>query len=678
MPTPPATDREPIVESLHGETVEDPYRWLEADEDRVADWEARQNAYTDAVLDGGARGTLAPTFEALGRRERYFLPTARGGRYFQRIADADAEQPRLTVREALDDEPRTLVSPADDAATTAVQWFEPDWNGERLVYGVTDAGTEQYDLHVLDVDAGDVVDRVEDVGRSQGAAWDGDGFYYTATGSAEAGGQLDKALRYHAVGGDDRLVTDDFPAERWPMVQTAPTTDHVLVAVGELARDAELYHLADDDLEPVLTGLDAPLEPLLHAGRVYALTTHDAPRGRLLGLDVDDIDAAGHVDAFRELVPERDDVLVGLAPAGDGLAIHRLRDASSVVSVHDADGGVRHELSLPEYAGVETRPGLSGSHGADDLFVHLTGFDRPPTVVHADVGPAASSDDWRAMQVPTVPEAYDPRGELELTVERLWAESTDGADVPVYVVHRADLEPDGDAPTVLYGYGGFRIPVLPSFDPYRLAFLADGGVYAQACLRGGLEFGETWHEAGAREHKEHTFEDFAVAARHLIDAGYTSADGLAAWGRSNGGLTVGVALTRYPELFAGIVCAVPLLDMLRFHRFLLGRAWTGEYGSPEAEDEFEWLRSYSPYHHVEDRPYPATLFTTAAGDTRVHPAHARKMTARVQHRTTGDAPICFRSVEQTGHGVGTPTSLEVEQMLDEWAFVYEALGVDLE
>ncbi|MFW6448125.1 MAG: prolyl oligopeptidase family serine peptidase [Halobacteriota archaeon] len=675
MPDPPTTVREPVAEVLHGEPIEDPYRWLEGDDERVADWEARQNAHTDEVLDCHTRAALAPAFASLGRHAEYFLPAARGGRYFQRITEADAEQPRLTVRHALDDEPRTLVSPDAFDSTTAVQWFEPDWRGERVVYGVTDAGTEQYDLHVLDVDSGDVIDRVEAIGRSHGAAWDGEGFYYSSTGTAVDGGQLDKALRYHAVGGEDRLVTDDFPAERWPMVQTAPGTDEVLVAVGELARDAELYRLVDDALEPVLTGLEAPLEPLLHAGRVVVLTTYDAPRGRLLGLDVDDLEGTSGIDDLHEVVPEGEDVLVGLAPAGDGFALHRLRTASSVVSVHEPDGTERHELSLPPWSGVATRPGLAGSRETDDLFVHLTGFDRPASVVHADVGPEATGDDWRELQATDLPASLDPRGELDLTVEQIWAESDDGTEVPVYVVHRADLEPDGDAPTLLYGYGGFRIPVLPNLDPYRLPFLADGGVYAQACLRGGLEFGERWHEAGSRDRKEHTFEDFAAAAEHLIDAGYTRPDRLAGWGRSNGGLTVGVALTRWPDRFAGIVCAVPLLDMLRFHRFLLGQAWTGEYGTPDDETEYAWLRSYSPYHHVEDRPYPATLFTTAAGDTRVHPAHARKMSARVQHRTTADAPICFRSVEQTGHGVGTPTSVEIDQMLDKWTFVYEAVDL---
>jgi prolyl oligopeptidase len=346
-----------------------------------------------------------------------------------------------------------------------------------------------------------------------------------------------------------------------------------------------------------------------------------------------------------------------------------------VLSLHHADGTDQHEVALPDFAGIQ-RDGIQGSDESPELFVQLTGFNRPETIVHVETGTGADPDDWTIVQEPALPSRLDPQADLSLTVDKIWVNSTAEASVPVYVVHRDDIGPDGDAPTVLYGYGGFRIPMVPHFDPYRLPFLADGGVFALACLRGGIEFGEQWHEEGSREHKTHTFDDFEATAQALVDRGYTNTDRLAGWGGSNGGLTVGAALTRAPELFGALVCSVPLLDMLRFHRLLLGQAWTAEYGSPDDEEAFEWLRKYSPYHNVRSKSYPATLFATAAGDTRVHPGHARKMTARVQTKTTGDDPICYRSVDDTGHGVGTPTSLEIEQALDKWTFVYETLDID--
>lgn len=675
MPTPPETARDDVVEILHDTRVPDPYRWLEADDDAVAEWERAQNKYTDSVVQTSQDGSLRERFDAVADHATYHLPVVAGGRYFQRIEAADADQPRLTVRERPDDDPRTLVDPTTLGETTALQWFVPAPDGERVLYGLTESGTEQYDLRVCSADDGSVVDRIDGVGRCADmmVVWDDDGFYYLRTGSAADGDQLEKAIRYHEVGGEDRQVTDDVPANRWPWIDVDDETGTVAVAMGELGTDVDLYALVDGDLIPVVTGVDATFDPLVHDGRVYLRTNHDADRFRVLGIDAAAFPAADGVEDFETVIPAGEDVLLDLAPAGDGLAVHRLRDAISVVSVHDADGSERYELSLPEYAGIP-RDAFDGSSDTDELLFRLSGFDRPTSVVHADVGEGAGPDDWAVQQTPELPREVDPRTDLPLTVDRLWVASDDGTEVPVSVVHRADIDPD-DAPTVLYGYGGFRIPVLPELDPYRLPFLADGGVFAVAGLRGGLEFGESWHSAGAGEQKQNTFTDFEAAAEALVDHGYTTPDRLAAWGGSNGGLTVGAALTRRPELFGAAVCAVPLLDMLRFHRFLLGEAWTGEYGSPEDPEAFEWLREYSPYHNVDAAAYPATLFVTAAGDTRVHPAHARKMTARVQAATTGDAPVCFRSYEQSGHGVGTPTSLEVEQELDKYAFVYRALGL---
>lgn len=679
MRFPPETERDAVVEQFHGESVVDPYRWLETDDEAVREWEAAQNAYTDEVLDTDRREALRPRLEAVADRRTYHLPTVRGGRYFQLIEAPDADQPRLTVRDARDGDPRTLVDPEEVGTAVSLGWFVPEPDGDRLVYGLMSGGTEEYDLRVLDVNADAVIDRVDDVGRcgEHAVAWadDGDGFFYLSTGSADEDAALEKELRYRDVGGDDRFVTDAIPPERWPHLQVDRESGLVLVALAELGSNVDLYALDGDDLVPVVTDVDATFQPLVHDGRVYLLTNHEAPRYRLLGLDAAAFADADGLDAFEVVVPAGEDVLADVAPAGAGFALHRIRDAASAVSVHDADGVERYELSLPAYAGID-RAAFDGSPDAGEVFFALSGIDRPTGIVHADAGAGAGPDDWDVLQSPDLPADLDPRDELDLTVERLWVDSTDGATIPVYVVHRADLEPAGEAPTVLYGYGGFRIPQLPSFDPYRLPFLADGGIYAQACLRGGLEFGEGWHEQGAGEHKRHTFDDFEAAAEALIDRGYTNPDRLAGRGRSNGGLTVGAVLTRRPELFGAIDCGVPLLDMLRFHRFLLGETWTAEYGSPEDPEAFEWLRAYSPYHNVEDRSYPATLFWTSAGDTRVHPAHARKMAALVQASTTGEQPICFRSYGETGHGVGTPTWLVVDQWLDQWTFVYEALDVD--
>ena len=677
MQSPPETDRDPVAETIHDDEIVDPYRWLEDDDEAVEEWEHAQNANTDEFVQTARRDALQSDFESVGNLETYFLPVARGGRYFQRIEAAGEEQPALTIRDSLEAEPRTLVSPAELDEKTALQWFVPDPDGELLLYGAMDAGTEQYDLRVLSVESETIIDSINDVGRCNpmSVAWTDEGFYYMATGSADEGTQLEKELRYCELDGENRCVTADVPQERWPMVEIDRETGLVVVAVGELAADAELYALVDGTLEDVVTGVDAAFEPLVANGAVYVRTDYEAPHGRVLRIGAADFPDADGLSDFETVVPEGEDVIAEVEAVDSGLAIHKIRDARSVLALHDASGTHRYDCSLPEFVGIP-RQGLSGSEASTDLFVHLAGFDRVKSVVRVSASSASGPDEWTTMQYPTLPADLDPQEGLELTAERLWVDSTDGARVPVYVVHRAELEPDADTPALLYGYGGFRIPMLPNLDSYRLPFLADSGVFALACLRGGLERGEQWHEDGSRAQKEHTFDDFEAAAEALVEEGYTSHENLAARGGSNGGLTVGAALTRSPELFGAVVCNVPLLDMLRFHRFLLGQAWTGEYGSPENETEYEWLRSYSPYHNVESRAYPPTLFTTAAGDTRVHPAHARKMAARVQHATTGDGPICYRSVTETGHGVGTPTSVEIELELDRWAFVYEMLDIE--
>lgn len=681
--TAPDTERDPVTEPLHDEEIVDPYRWLEATDDAVTEWERRQNEYTDQFLETDRREALRPAFEAVAERTTYNPLTIREGRYFQQIEPPEADQPRLTVRETVDGEPEVLVDPEQQGETVSLQWYVPDRVGERVLCGFMERGTEQYDLVVIDVEDGAELDRIDGVGRCNplSVAWTDGGFYYQNTGSADEGEQLNKELRFYDLDGGDRLVTDEISAERWPRIEVDAESGTTIVAMGELGTDTDLYALENGALVPVLDGVDAEFQPLVANGRVYLHTNHDAPRFRVLSIPAEEFAEAESVDEFSVAIPESDAVIAGVESAGNGIAVHRdalARDdwTHSTVSIHDADGRERYELDLPDFVGID-RGSMDGNEATDELAFLLLGFDRPAQVVHVDVSADAGPDDWAVVQSPTLPDELDPRGALELTIDRIRVDSTDGATVPAYVVHRADLEPDGDAPTVLWGYGGFRISPSPRVDPYRLPFLRDGGVFVLAGLRGGLEFGEKWHEDGSGKNKPHTFEDFEAVAEALIDRGYTNSDRLAGWGGSNGGLTVGAALTRRPDLFGAIVCRVPLLDMLRFHRFLLGQAWTGEYGSPEDPEAFEWLRSYSPYHNVEETEYPATLFATAAGDTRVHPAHARKMTARVQDTTTGDDPICFRSYEDAGHGTGIPTSLEIEQNLDRWTWVYEQFDIDL-
>lgn len=715
---PPTTRRETVTETLHGVAIDDPYRWLEGDDEAVTDWIERQNEYVDAALDTPTRDALRPRFEALADVAEYGHVVVREGRYFTTVRDPGDDHARLVVRGAPDGESRVLVDPNawpanrdEDREPRSMAWFVPAHDGERVAVGVTTGGDENYDVRVLSVP--DPVGEGEEAlppetlavlperGRVNpgSIAWEADdeGLVYVATGGAADGAQMDKEIRRYRLDkpasgetkageteveetkAEETVLLEHDDQHVWPRVTVDPESGLLALAFSEMAGGTEWYVHVDGDLRPVLVGTDAETSVQFHGGTAFLHTDHDAPRKRLLACPTErfregDLD----FDACREVLPEAEGILQSVVPTSDRLVAHYQRDACSRLAVFDRDGTHRRDLPLPNYRSVTW---LTAARDAPEAFYGVTGFDRPPATTRVDLAAEGA-------EALTETDAVDVAVPDDLVVERAFVDSTDGASVPVFVCYREDVEPPGDEasggeasddeasrPAVLYGYGGFRNGITPRFRRFRLPFLADGGVFAAVCARGGDEYGESWHEAGMLAEKQHTFDDFVAAAEWLCEAGYTSADRLAVAGGSNGGLSVGAAITQRPDLFAAAQCAVPLLDMLRFHRFLLGESWTTEYGHPDDPEAFEYLRAYSPYHNVDpDETYPPTLFTTAAGDTRVHPSHARKMAARLQNEAEGGPFLC-RTKPDTGHGVGKPTSMVVDENTDAWTFLYDRLGI---
>ncbi|GAB7093288.1 prolyl oligopeptidase family serine peptidase [Halolamina litorea] len=676
--SPPETERRPVTEELHGEEIVDPYRWLEDDTEEVEQWVEAQNEYADGVLDTPTRDALRPRFEDVARVTDYGAVTAAGGRYFQTIEEPADDHGVLYVRRSFDEEPMALVDPNGfEGEAASMNWFTVSDDGDRVAYGYDEGGQEQYDVRIVDADTGRWLDVVPDAGRVTpgGFAWTDDGFFSVRTGGPGGGEQLYKALYSHTHGDkpeEDEVITDEFSEHAWPQIEYDADTDTLLAAVHEGTTHTELYRVdtdpnAEEPLTPLLTGYDATFGPHLDDGEVHFLTNYEADFSRVLTADIETLATGEDLapDEFTETVPETDAVLQDVTVAGEQLVANHLRDASSELSVWEH--GERVEtLPSPEFCTID---GVDSDDDGEELFYVVHDFEAPDRVNRYRLG--GSGDDAE-----TVGQADIELG-VDVTVSQEFFESADGTEVPAFVVHREGLSPDGSAPTVLYGYGGFRIPQTPSFWRFAGPFLEAGGVFAVANLRGGTEYGEPWHEAGMREHKQNVFDDFYAVGEGLIEAGYTDTDHLGAYGGSNGGLLTGAALTQRPDLWAGILCTVPLLDMLRFHRFLLGESWTVEYGSPADREAFEYIREYSPYHNVEDREYPATLFKTAAGDTRVHPSHARKMTALVQHHQTGDDPIALRTETDTGHGVGKSTEMVVEEQVDQWTWLCDRLGADV-
>ncbi|MGC2005438.1 prolyl oligopeptidase family serine peptidase [Trebonia sp.] len=670
----PPAPRLDLTEDLFGHRVADPYRWLEdAGSAQTSQWLAAEEelwaAYRAELPD---RDRFAGRVRELMQVGAVGVPAWRGTARFYSRRDPGQEHGVLYVAD--DTGERALIDPVaiDPSGRTTLDAWQPDKEGRLLAYQLSSGGDEESLLRVMDVASGELVDGPIDRCRYSGVAWlpGGKAFYYVRRLPPEAvpdgESQYHRRLYLHVVGtapetdalvfGEGRDKTTYYGASvsrdgRWLMlwasIGTAPREDVWLA-------DLSASDPAAPAFTPVTVGLDA--QTSLRAGRdgrLYVFTDLDAPRGRICVADP----AAPGPEGWRDLIPEDPSaVLRGFAILdNDGednddeltrpvLVVSRTRHAVSEVTVHDLATGSRlATLGLPgigSVGGIAERP-----EGGHEAWFGYTDYTTPPVVLRYDATTGAV-DTWA-----TSPGSVsDPPA---VRASQVTFQSADGTDVRMVL-----LEPGGEGTvrsgeksTVLYGYGGFDISMTPGYSPSILAWVEAGGAYAIAALRGGSEEGEEWHRAGMLDRKQNVFDDFHAAASWLIASGVTSAERLAAWGGSNGGLLVGAALTQWPSLFSAVVCSAPLLDMVRYERFGLGETWNTEYGSASSATELPWLLGYSPYHRVADGvAYPAVLFTVFTNDTRVHPLHAYKMCAALQHATSSSRPVLLRAEGQVGHG----------------------------
>jgi prolyl oligopeptidase len=678
----PPAERLDLVEDLHGHRVADPYRWLENPADpRTAAWSEAQDALTRRYLDGlSGREALRERLTTLLRTGAVGAPAWRGARAFFTRREPGQEHAALLVRE-VDGSERLLVDPTalDPAGTTTLDAWAPSIEGDRLAYQLSTGGDEESRLCVLDVASGENVDGPVDRCRYSPVAWlpGGDELYYVrrlAPWAVPAGEeQFHRRVYRHRVGTDPGFDVEVFGAGLDPTNYYGVTVSRdgrwlvVSAAAGTAPRDD--VWIADltagggaRDLRPVHVGVDARCRAwVARDGLLYLHTNRDAPRGRLCRVDP----AAPAYDSWVDIVPERpDEVLVDVAllASAEGTP-----DVAAVLAAHNSDACDR--LSWWDPPTAERRGTVTGHdagtvlgltsrpEGGRECWVGYTDHVTPPMVLRWSAD-APSGTEVEA----TAPGAVTVAG---VHVNRLHYTSKDGTSVHLFVVAGAPA-PDRPRPTVLYGYGGFDNALTPTYTPSMLAWVEAGGVWAVANLRGGSENGEDWHRDGMREHKQNVFDDFAAAAERLAADGWTTPRQLGIYGGSNGGLLVGAALTLRPELYQAVVCSAPLLDMVRYELFGLGRTWNDEYGTAEDPVELGWLLGYSPYHRVCDGvDYPAVLFTTFESDTRVDPMHARKMCAALQHAGGGDRPVLLRREKDVGHGarsVSRTADLAVDQL----------------
>lgn len=678
----PETRQTDTAEVHFGVTVADPYRWLENDprqDAEVAQWIEAQNAVSAPYLQGLAgRDVFHRRLTAMFDHETLLPPVERGGLYFFNRSGGLDNQSQLMVREGVDGTSRVLIDPniwSDDGTVALAEWAA-SMDGAFVALAMQDGGSDWRTIRVMSTSTGEILEDEVEWARFTAIAWhpDGSGFYYSRFPEPETDFNAsveNHAVYFHRIGtpqSEDLLVHAPTPGQsllhtanvtpdgRYLIVYTTALTGGVAVTVTDLWSEnaaPETIVESYDDMWLLLGNIGTEM---------FFSTQDNAPQGRVVKIDLSDAQPE-----FTEVIPERSDAVLrigGSALVGDRLLLSYTMDVQSRVELYRLDGTPDGTVPLP---GPGTIALVNGRPGENEAFFAFTSYDAPMTVLRLDVA-AKETTIWAEPEI-----AID----LDtISVEPHFYTSEDGTRVPLFVVRRDDIE--GPAPTMLHAYGGFGISMVPHFSPAAMAWVAEGGVYALANIRGGGEYGQAWHHAGRRANKQNVFHDFIAAGEYLIEQDITPSDGLAIHGESNGGLLVGAVVNQRPDLFAAALPGVGVLDMLRFDRFTSGVTWVEEFGSPTVEEDFRTLFSYSPLHTIrESEDYPAILVTTADTDNRVVPAHSFKYAATLQAAGIGNRPHLLRVETRAGHGAGKPTAMVIDEFADMWAFAAHWTGLEV-
>jgi prolyl oligopeptidase len=679
----PDTRRVDQVDDYHGTKVPDPYRWLEDDVRKskdVADWVEAENKVTFGYLEAiPERDALKRRLTELWNYEKYSAPHQVAGRYFYSKNDGLQNQAVLYVQESLHDQPRVLLDPNtwSKDGTVALAGLSIRDDARYLAYAVAEAGSDWQTWRVLDVDTGKPLDDEVKWVKFSNASWtkDGKGFFYSRYDEPKPGQtfqslNLNQKVYYHRLGqpqGEDVLVYRRPDHPDWSFSGDVSEDGRYLVLTVQVGT-ARKYRVTYKDLaEPygmpvdLIETFDNEYSFIGNDGPVFYFKTDlDAPRGRVIAIDT----RRPEKEHWKEVIPQAQEALETVGLVGNLFVAEYLKDARTQVKMYAVDGTFVRDVELP---GLGTAAGFGGKRTDTETFYTFSSYATPPTIYRYDLI-TGKSGVFRRSGVKFQPEDYE--------VKQVFYPSKDGTKVPMFLAYKKGIKRDGSNPTLLYGYGGFSIPMTPAFAISRVAWMEMGGVYAVANLRGGSEYGEEWHLAGTKRHKQNVFDDFIAAAEWLVQNEYTRPDRLAIQGGSNGGLLVGACETQRPDLFGACLPAVGVMDMLRFQKFTAGRFWVDDYGSSDNAEEFPALHAYSPYHALlrnGKKSYPPTLVTTADHDDRVVPGHSFKFAAALQANQAGDAPVLIRIETRAGHGIGKPTAKLIEEAADQLAFLVKNL-----
>ena len=670
LPLPPPTRAEPVTETLHGVTVTDPYRWLEDSKSPATrEWLAAQMKYTeDYLAQVKVRPEIAKRLTELVRVESYSIPIERGNKFFFKKRLAAENQGSIYLREGLKGTDVKLVDAGilSSDQNTSVNIADVSKHGNLLVYEIREGGADEASIHLLDVTTGEKLADGFPPARYSGVNLSPDekGLFY---GKIEPTGSL---VFFHHLGtpvsSDTLIFGKEFAGEKfgamdWISPEVTENGRYLVIHVGHgvPAKRVDIYvkdlRQPDAPIRPIIHGIDNQFRPVNDGDDLYVLTDYRAENYRVIKVSL----ANPEPEKWQTIVPEAKDVVSTIGIVGGKLFITGLHDVITQTQVYTLDGKAVGKITYPTLGAAS---GMFGRQESNHAFYNFESFTIPPAIYHYDVA-SGKTEVFARPQVPFDSSQYE--------VSQVFYTSKDGTRVPMFVSAKKGRKQNGNAPALMFAYGGFNVDLPPHWDPEYAWWMEQGGFYAQPNLRGGGEYGEGWHKAGMFEKKQNVFDDFFAAAEYLINHKYTSPAHLAIRGRSNGGLLMGVAMTQRPELFGAIWCGYPLLDMLRYQNFLIGRWWTTEYGSAEKADQFPYLVKYSPYHNVKKgTKYPAILLNTGDSDTRVDPLHARKMTALMQADTGSDRPILLHYELKAGHSSGVSITQSVNDTADELAFLW--------
>lgn len=649
------------IETIHGIEVADPYRWLEEyDSPETQSWLTNQNYITRSVLDAiPHRKSIAERLKKILAIGTKSPPCRRGGTYFFFKRDSDQNQAAIYVRSSIDGPDEVLVDPNESDPVQSVQILAISVDGSVLLYAMRLGGEDEVTPFILNV-----ASRERIPARLPRAV------YYSATFTADNGGiyysiSTDSGPRVYFLSlsegqsGDEEIFGAAYgPAQK---IDVCLSRDgrYVMFTVlhGSAGRKAEIYvhDLAKSGVaKTIIADIDASFFGIIEEDHLYLLTNANAPNGRIVVVDL----LSPAQEYWREVIPESNLVITEFSLVGSRICVSYLENVSSRIKVFNSSGKYINDIPLPT---IGFANGMWGEWNSDEAFYIFSSFAQPPTVYRYLISSGAQ-EIWSRDDVPLASDSIETR--------QMWFKSKDGTSVPMFLVHKKGIKLDCSNPAMLTGYGGFGFSASPAYTPRAAFWVECGGLYAAPSLRGGGEFGSKWHEAGVLANKQNAFDDFIAAAEWLISSKLTSTEKLSVYGSSNGGLVAGAAMTQRPDLFRAIVCAYPLLDMVRYHIGLRARLWIAEYGSSDDPEEFEHLYRYSPYHRIEPGvSYPATLFITSDADTRVAPFHALKMAALVQSATCSDRPVLLSYRTMAGHAGGQSVDRQVDDLTDEISFV---------